>query len=59
MERGKSYVPIQARLTWFRLAEERGVQWAEFPKNGVEKWGQIPLSHRPHFALTHFFGNSL
>ena len=28
MERGKSYAPIQARLTWFRLAEAHGVQWA-------------------------------
>jgi transposase len=28
MERGSSYAPIQARLTWFRLAEAHGVQWA-------------------------------
>ena len=28
MERGRSYAPIQARLTWFRLAEAHGVQWA-------------------------------
>ena len=24
----RSYAPIQARLTWFRLAEQHGVQWA-------------------------------
>jgi len=28
MERGSSYAPIQARLTWFRLAEAHSVQWA-------------------------------
>ena len=27
MERGTSYAPIQARLMWFRLAEQHGVQW--------------------------------
>ena len=66
MERGKSYAPIQARLTWFRLAEQRGVQWACW-KLGISrktfyKWraryraaGRAPRSlldqsRRPHHS---------
>ena len=53
----RSYAPIQARLTWFRLAEQHGVQWACW-KLGISrktfyKWRAryLAAGRKPHSLL--------